>query len=681
MEMHGRRVWVCDCEGTMRIDGNALAKACGADGDCKVATNLCRRELASFREAAAGGEPLLVACTQEAPVFREVLGELGARAPDARFVNLRERAGWSEAGRAKRADPDLTAKMAALLAEAAVDVPPTPVVTMKSAGELLVLGNDDAALEAARRVAGRLNATVIVSPGAELLPPKVMDVPVFCGRVASARGHLGAFEVSVEDVQGPRPSSRERLEFGGAPQKLERSADLILDLRGGTPLFPAPEKRDGYFRPDPGSPAQVMQALLSLTDLVGEFNKPRYVEYRAELCAHSKNGITGCTRCLDLCPAGAIAPDGDKVRYDPYVCAGCGACASACPTGAAHYVLPGAEALISRLRTVMRTYLGAGGKRPALLVYDASHGEAMIDMMARATRGLPARVIPFAVNQVTQVGLDALLAAAAYGAEHTLLLVSAARRDEAGGLEQLVGLVDTVLQGLGYPAGRVQIADDADPDALCERLHALGDSSAFTAATFASRGGKREISALALEHLHKHAPQPVDELALPAGAPFGTVEIDTAGCTLCMSCAGVCPTGALKDTPDEPRLNFAESACVQCGLCRSTCPEKVISLAPRLNFRPDARQHRVLHQDEPIRCTRCGKPFGTPGQVKRILDKLQHHPMFAASGRLDMLRMCQDCRVIALMESGADPFAQGTVPKTRTTADYLRERERKDGPG
>ena len=53
---------------------------------------------------------------------------------------------------------------------------------------------------------------------------------------------------------------------------------------------------------------------------------------------------------------------------------------------------------------------------------------------------------------------------------------------------------------------------------------------------------------------------------LPAHAPFGAVEIDTPGCTLCLSCVAACPTGALSDDPNRPMLRFSEEACVQSGL-------------------------------------------------------------------------------------------------------------------
>src|SRR5262249_2188054 len=110
--------------------------------------------------------------------------------------------------------------------------------------------------------------------------------------------------------------------------------DILLDLSGGSPLFTAPDLRDGYLRADPGDPAAVLSAVLEARDLVGTFDKPRYITFHDDLCAHSRSRITGCTRCLELCPAGAIAPAGDHVAIDPNICAGCGQCAAACPTGA-----------------------------------------------------------------------------------------------------------------------------------------------------------------------------------------------------------------------------------------------------------------------------------------------------------------------------------------------------------
>ena len=181
---------------------------------------------------------------------------------------------------------------------------------------------------------------------------------------------------------------------------------------------------------------------------------------------------------------------------------------------------------------------------------------------------------------------------------------------------------------------------------------------------------------LALQELHGAAPAPVEQVAVPEGAPFGRTVIDVEGCTLCLACVGACPTGALQDNPERPELRFQEDACVQCGLCVSTCPEKVIRLEPRLLFSDDARRALLVKEEEPFTCIRCGRPFGTRSSIERIVEKLAaKHWMFQDSAAVDRIRMCDDCRVVAQFEVQNNPLAGGARPRTRTTEDYLRERE------
>ena len=691
MKLNDKEVLVCNCEGTMDIDAKALAKAClggapkstkkGAkknakSGNLDVASHLCRTGLEEFQRLAGASDGLLVACTQEAPLFMETLEEMGDKAPAIRFTNIRERAGWSKDASAKSAQKtNITAKMAALLAEASLDIADAGSVTMTSGGALVVLGNDEKALDAAKKVAHRLDVTVVLEPGADVAPPSLMEVPVFTGRVKEAEGHLGQFGLTMEDFAPAAPSSKGTLEFEAHLQSGTSTADLILDLRGGTPLFTAPDKMDGYFNPDPKNPALVAEALLELTDMVGEFEKPRYVDYDAAICAHSRSNITGCTLCIDNCPTGAIQSDGDKVKIDPYICAGCGTCASVCPTGAAKYALPAGDSFYQRLRTLLQTYTGAGGKAAVLLVADTKFGEPMIDAMARNGGGLPSNVLPFSVNEVTMIGLDFLLAACAFGAERVLVLLGPGKSGEKDGLEGEMALAEAIFGGLGYGAGRAGIIEETDPAALETFLYGLDALAPMPAGDFLPLGRKRSVMNLALAHLHKEAPNPVDSLALPSGAPFGAIVVDVEGCTLCLACVGACPTGALKENEDRPQFGFAEEACVQCGLCKNTCPEKVITLTPRLSFLDTARSHQTVKEEEPFECIRCGKPFGAKSTIETMVKKLEGHPMFAEKGGTERLRMCEDCRVVALTVEDEHPLAGAARPIPRSTDDYLRERE------
>src|SRR5690606_13865657 len=110
---------------------------------------------------------------------------------------------------------------------------------------------DETAIEAGRQLANDLDVTVLLSHPRDVVPHRVWEFPVARGTIRSARGHLGAFEITVDDFALPVPSSRDRLRFGMARDGAVSTPDILLDLTGGVPLFPAAELRAGYLRADP----------------------------------------------------------------------------------------------------------------------------------------------------------------------------------------------------------------------------------------------------------------------------------------------------------------------------------------------------------------------------------------------------------------------------------------------
>ena len=657
----------------MSPDPALVRQACGAASVVgPVAHQLCRAQISQFADAARNPANLLVGCTQEAAVFSAAAEENG-RSGSIGFVNLRETAGWG--ADAAAAGP----KIAALVAASAEVMPSPPSVVVESAGVILIYGRDDQAIEAANLLKGQLDITVLLMPPAAVVPPRVNEYPIAKGRVRNVKGHLGAFELTVDEFAQPTPSSRAVLTFGVPVSGALSRCDILLDLSGGSALVTAPDLRDGYLRADPGDPKQVLAAVLKARDLVGTFDKPRYIEFRDDLCAHSRSKIVGCTRCLETCPAGAISPAGDHVSVDPNICAGCGQCAAVCPTGAATYTFPPVSALTRKLRTLIRTYHEAGGTRPIVLFHDEAHGTQIIDALARFGDGLPANVLPVSVNEVTQIGLESIAALMAYGASAVRFLMRSQPRHDITGLLRTVDLAESILSGLGFGAGRIALIETDDPEVLGTTLAAIPElPSGLTAVSeFLPLGDKRSILRFALRELHRLAQAPVDVVSLAKGAPFGAVEIDTPNCTLCLSCVSACPTGALRDDSERPMLRFAEEACVQCGLCQATCPEKVISLRPRLNFRAVADGVQVLKEEEPFHCVRCAKPFGVKSTIDKVIAKLAGiHWMYKDDpDRLQLIKMCDDCRVAYVTEREFDPHA-APRPAMRTTDDYLREREK-----
>ena len=665
--MPDRIALVCSCEDSMRLDERSLARGCGAE--LRTAEQLCQAQRDRFLAALATGRPVTVGCTQEAPLFAELAEDAQASQPLA-FVNLREQAGWSGEGAA--AGP----KMAGLIAAAAVPLPETALVPLRSEGVTLVLGRDAAAIEAGRGLADRLDVTVLLTGAEPVAPAPRTDFPILRGRARGATGWLGAFEVAVDGYAAPSPSSRAAYAWGPGRDDARSRCDVILDLTGGPALFH--ETREGYLRADPADAAAVARAVAAARELVGEFDKPRFIRFEPGLCAHSRNRRTGCTRCLDLCPTGAITPGRESVAISAEICAGCGACAAVCPTGAATYALPPPATTLARLRALLLGHAEAGGRDPVVLLHDGSHGDALIDALARHGEGLPARVLPLRLNEVGQLDLATLMAGLAWGAAGMRVLLPGRRGHGTEGMFRNLDYAAAALEGLGLAARlpRAAAIETDDPFTLGEALApALALRADWPAAGFLPLGAPREVLRQALGALRPAAAPEI--VPMPEAAPFGAALVAAEGCTLCLACTMVCPTGALSANPERPQLRFLEDACVQCGLCAGTCPERVISLAPRLNFAEAAAQPMVVKEEAPFCCTRCAKPFGTASSIARVKSRLASsgHWMFADPSRLALLELCEDCRAAEATLGGVDPYAGSPRPVVRTTEDWLREAE------
>jgi ferredoxin len=684
MTQQRRKLLLCNCNRTMPLDGKALSGALGLDGPAHIHSELCRRHVEAFEAAARGGGDLLVACTQEAPLFGELHNELKA-AGGIKFANIRETAGWS--AEADRATP----KIAALLALADLPEPePVPVVAYQSNGDLLVIGPGAVAVAWADQLTEQFGVHALITDSAGCELPAERRYPVFSGKVHAISGYLGAFEVVWDLVNPIDPETCTRcnacitacpesaidysyqidldkckshrecvkacgevraIDFERRDVRRSERFDLVLDL-GATPLLRMHQPPQGYFAPG-RDPLEQAQAARKLAQMIGEFEKPKFFVYKEKICAHSRSEITGCTQCIDVCSTAAIAADGDHVKVEPHLCMGCGACASVCPSGAMTYAYPRMADLGLRIKTLLAAYRKAGGEQACLLFHNATDGRALINGLGRRGRGLPARVIPLETFHTASLGIDTLLGAIAYGATQVVVVSAGSEAPEyLVSLARQIGYAQQILSALGYGEHHFRLIEARDRAALETAAWNLPPAPGTTvAATFNWSNDKRTTLDFAFDHLLSHAPQPQEQIALAAGAPYGQVVVNKQTCTLCMACVGACPENALLDAKERPQLKFIERNCVQCGLCEKTCPENAISLVPRLLLTRQAKAEVVLNEAEIFACIKCGKGFATRQMIDNMVGRLTSHSMFAEPGAIERLKMCADCRVIDLLQN------------------------------
>ena len=205
---------------------------------------------------------------------------------------------------------------------------------------------------------------------------------------------------------------------------------------------------------------------------------------------------------------------------------------------------------------------------------------------------------------------------------------------------------------MGYAGGAVALLRTGSDASVAEAASSGEAIDIKRPATFAPPPEKRLLLRTAINHLHEEAPGSRKAISLPAGAPFGKVRVDKSACTMCMSCVAVCPTAALRDGHGLPQLNFSEWSCIQCRLCETACPEDAIKTEPRFLYDDKERSEpRLLHEEQPMCCISCGKPFATRSAIKAMMKRLEGHWMFQSEAERRRLEMCETCRVKDMMRT------------------------------
>ena len=521
----------------------------------------------------------------------------------------------------------------------------TSLIGYQSRGHCLIIGPLDLALEVASKLDTAAQTILVPTPGKAAINKQATEdgIAVIEADALLLKGYLGAFDCAVGDPESPGSLAMV------AGVSLLGGFDLVLDL-GDLPMLRQEVLPFGY-KATGNNETAIETACKELAELQGEFEKPKYFEYDASICAHSRSSITACTNCLDVCGTGAITSDGDGIKIEPYLCQGCGSCASNCPSGAVRYAYPAPADALSQLTTLLKPRQEAG---LATVVYfhDVESGAARLESFKAE---LAQQVLPLAVEEVASVGMDVWLAAIAYGVSAIAIDAPSADTGAGRALKTQVDTANKILSGMGLEK-RLALINGVDPDEI--NTFAQVEYRTISFATFKAFNDKRQTIRSAIDHIGLHCTPTSESVALAAESAFGEASVDKTTCTLCLACVTVCPGSALQDGDTLPQLNFIESQCLQCGLCEKACPESAISLSARFLYdSEEARKPRVLNEETPFNCIVCNTPFATEQIIGRMQTKLADHWMFKDDNAVRRLKMCEDCRVKDIFEqteSGID---------------------------
>ena len=523
-----------------------------------------------------------------------------------------------------------------------------PPLSIVSKGRLLIIDSDlERALTCAERLSQKKIECTLCTPTHGSGGFAATNIDSFAFIEADSIAISGAFGSFVPTVRGADGMTSDLSTLTGqlssATGRMATGFDLVLDLQG-VPSYAYGLLPVGYYAPGE-DPLLLEAALTELPEMRGRFKKPQFVVMNAGRCLHGWSHLESCRQCVDICPVAALTSENGMVVIDQYRCQGCAACALVCPTGAMQVPGPRRE-FLSRLEQSLHQATSSAQVPTRVIFHDLCSEETV----PPTNQNNGSHELFFEVEEVGLIGVDVLLATLAYGVAAVVLTCDRTRT--ASIREALAGqlrLGAAIVEGLQLPEESLLFTERID-DLPSITLGAAGARAA--PAGFTLDHDKRTLTRLAASHLQPQngARQPVIEL--PVGASFGTIVV-SASCSLCMACVGACAAGALVADGESPKLTQIESRCHQCGACKAACPEKCISLQPRLFCDIVAADvPRVLCEAEPFRCVVCGEPFASATMVGKMQEKLADHWMYNSDQQIRRLQMCRTCRTQDVFNAG-----------------------------
>ena len=469
----------------------------------------------------------------------------------------------------------------------------------------------------------------------------------------AVEGRLGNLKITLEPDQ---------ILNGGSQKRFDLKADQLIVLTKTHP--PGIKRRTGVHLLSSTESEILEETVRQVRDLVGHFHKPVHLTYDQDICAGGDKGMETCGHCISYCPYDAISRQTEnrlRIQVDHLTCEGCGACVSACPTSALQFTEPSPQEIYARMAALLESSKEKQGNvEPPVIVFHCEEmGRKVLETAGLVPLPYSPGVLPVEVPCLRYVSESNMLAAMSLGAAGVGLLgCEDCPNGERELLYQKYDFTQLILQNFDLDQDRVRIitaeaGQEADAvEAINQFVSQLSESPMVPNWTTPSQTLNRPILSDVLGGFIDQTGNEPGRISLSSELPFAFANINESGCTLCRSCANVCPTNAFRFEEESNSLHFKHINCVGCGLCEEVCPENVITIKRELVLEKQSLDYTLVAEDEMINCLKCEKPYINRRALEAVESKLFEIESLKntfSGNRKNILRMCPDCRTVAAM--------------------------------
>ncbi|MDR3629142.1 MAG: 4Fe-4S binding protein [Desulfocapsaceae bacterium] len=361
----------------------------------------------------------------------------------------------------------------------------------------------------------------------------------------------------------------------------------------------------------------------------GTYHFRKYIKYDSSLCQYPHKRQDVCGLCVDVCETRAIAKNSScrQLEISDINCSGCGRCVSVCPSGALDFA-PIPRSAFQALRSFYTDTI-------ALILPERIDPD-------RLDIHLKENVLPLVVE--TEEFLDEC---------HFLSLLQTTGHPVILYTDRLSELTANIIRLINDIYQRRYARQAIFPCSDAGTLQLVFDqASPIPGSVFEIEEEgltKREVFSARLSHVVGERDWGV--VATGPYLHYGNLAIDQDRCTLCLSCAGACDTGALTAHPQDNTLRFRPSMCTGCGYCAITCPEQdcLRVLPDRLALNPLCFTQQVLARDEIFRCVECGAGFAPAKVIGKVIAVMK--PIFGDdAARIRTLSCCPACKARVMLQ-------------------------------